>query len=77
MPIRGHAEIKPTFTFIRHDPGNCRTYYRRDQSRRLYCLQAGYGHEFDWLICSKDGEPSHEVAWPGRDAFDELVFPHD
>lgn len=36
--------------------GFCRVYYTAN--RRLYCLQASHGTEFEMLSCSQDGEPS-------------------
>jgi hypothetical protein len=46
------------------DTGNCRVYYRAPGGR-LHCIQDetawGLG-SFKFYQCSRDGEPSHEVA---------------
>jgi len=46
--------------FHSEDNGNCRVYFKRDEL--LYCWQAGVTRgEFEFLRCSRDGEPSHVV----------------
>lgn len=56
--------------FIREDRGNFRNYYRGVNDNKLYCTQPASMitlPEFirtvlvDWLECSRDGEPSHEI----------------
>lgn len=44
---------------------NYRVYYRDADTRRLYCWLC-YGPPKAWAfyVCSRDGEPSHEVAPP-------------
>lgn len=44
------------------DNGNCRVYYRRGKS--LYCYQLDRPGVFQFFVCSRDGEPSHEVVAP-------------
>ncbi len=42
------------------DNGNCRVYYTRDGL--LYCWQRDHtASGFEFLRCSRDGEPSHTV----------------
>lgn len=44
------------------DSGDCRVYYKScDKTiKLLYCLQKDYD-TYKLYICSRDGEPSHEV----------------
>lgn len=49
---------------LHEDNGNCRVYYRDERNSLLYCYQddGSWGRtEFKLYICSRDGEPSHEV----------------
>lgn len=51
-----------TLQFDSEDNGNCRVYYRN--GRKLYCWQddGSWGrHNWQFYICSGDGEPSHAV----------------
>jgi len=43
--------------FKEYDRGNVRAYFKH--GRELYCLQPNYTIEL--LVCSRDGEPSHQV----------------
>lgn len=43
-----------------HESGNCRIYCK-SQDKKLYCIQPDYQSKLVLLICSRDGEPSHEV----------------
>jgi len=55
------------FKYHSTDNGNCRVYYTC--GRHLYCHQLGtrWGLEpaeptpFEFLVCSRDGEPSHKT----------------
>ena len=42
------------------DRGVYREYYRADD-RTVYCRQENFPERYAWYICSRDGEPSHEV----------------
>lgn len=44
---------------------NYRVYYRDKDTRRLYCWLC-YGPRERWAFysCTRDGEPSHEIAQP-------------
>lgn len=56
--------------FIREDSGFFRMYYRGIEDKRLYCTQPA-SHltlpeykrtgQTDWLVCTRDGEPCHEI----------------
>lgn len=48
--------------FDAEDNGNCRVYYRDE--KRLYCWQMDdyRAKTFRFYVCSRDGEPSHEVG---------------
>jgi hypothetical protein len=73
---KGNAKLPKEFKFLREDKGNCRVYYRRKIT--LFCIQDdGYfGHdEYNFYICSKDGEPSHKVKFPAESRFDKLIYP--
>lgn len=53
--------------FRSEDNGNCRVYYRHDG--RLYCWQdeGSWGQiDLKFLVCSRDGEPSHPVEEPSE-----------
>jgi hypothetical protein len=56
------------------DNGNCRVYYTA--AKRLYCWQLddARNNVFKLYVCSKDGEPSHEVS---ADAFASTEPPKD
>ena len=42
------------------DNGNCRVYYKA--LNRLYCWQiTNRDGDFELLVCSRDGEPSHKA----------------
>lgn len=41
------------------DNGYCRIYYRQQKS--IFCFQLASRDNFEMLICSRDGEPSHPV----------------
>ncbi len=67
------------FDLVRIDSGCLRVYFRpRGRRAPLYCIQneGGWGIDrFVWLICSSDGEPSHEVKGP--DGWQQLLLgPH-
>ena len=60
-----------TFKFLREDPDNCRVYYRG--SFGLFCIQddTAFGRtEFNFYVCTKDGEPSHPIPMPPPSAFE-------
>lgn len=49
--------------FHSEDNGFCRVYYR--EGKQLYCWQddGSWGrHDWKFYVCTRDGEPSHEVA---------------
>ena len=53
------------FTTTLHvEPGFCRIYFFRrvDGKRKVYCLQETSQDNYEFLVCSSDGEPSHPVA---------------
>jgi len=43
--------------FKEYDRGNVRAYFTHD--KQLFCIQPNYTVEL--LVCSRDGEPSHQV----------------
>lgn len=45
--------------FKNYNNGFVRAYFKHDKT--LYCVQAGYNYLPEFLICSRDGEPSHPV----------------
>lgn len=51
-------------TYLYEDRGNYRHYYRpaNKGDKRLFCTQPDSNWVSQWYICSKDGEPSHEVT---------------
>lgn len=49
--------IPTTVKYVRTESGLCRKYYRA-KDKRLFCLT----DDGTWFLCSKDGEPSHEVT---------------
>lgn len=49
----------PIYRFDGEDNGFCRVYYKRE--RRLFCWQEDRPGVFTFYVCSRDGEPSHEV----------------
>ena len=54
-----------TLRFSSEDNGNCRVYFTRSARgavRILYCWQKSSGDGFEFLRCSRDGEPSHVVT---------------
>lgn len=58
-----------TLKFVRHDDGFVRTYYRGQDDGHLYCFQpTSHGSEwpprYEFLTCTRDGEPSYTVATP-------------
>jgi hypothetical protein len=50
--------------YSHEDRGNSRGYYRpvNKKDKRLFCYQPNSAWISQWYICSKDGEPSHEVT---------------
>lgn len=49
--------------FFEEDGGFCRVYYKNGV--KLYCWQddGSWGrHDWKFYVCSRDGEPSHEVS---------------
>lgn len=51
--------------------GFCQVHFKDKKTRAKYCIQEQFSKErakkygYDWfklLVCSKDGEPSHEVS---------------
>ncbi len=54
-----------TLKFLSEDNGNCRVYFQRSSRpgiRLMYCWQASGDGKFEFLRCSRDGEPSHVVT---------------
>lgn len=49
-----------TLKFHHEDNGNCRVYYK--DGAKLYCWQNDGFPKWAFYICSRDGEPSHEVT---------------
>lgn len=67
-----------TFKFLHEDAGYYRAYYRRNETRALYCIQneGAWGKDrFVFNLCSSDGEPDHAVEFPPEAAFDRLIYP--
>lgn len=67
------------FKFVRNDPGFVRTYYRGRDDGVLYCIQAcSHGSEYppryEFMVCTRDGEPSHTVASPIKGRFDKFIL---
>ncbi len=74
------------YEYKSEDRGNYRVYYTRKfqikENRKIiykwFCIQNngswGIDH-FVFCACSKDGEPSHEIAFPPSHHFDKLIFP--
>lgn len=60
-------KITKLLKFTDYDRGNVRAYFKH--GRDIYCFQPCYGLQF--LHCSRDGEPSHQVC-PLK--FDDLSF---
>lgn len=59
------------FKLNRVDNGNCRVYYSKP-SGRLFCFQLGHRRgSFDFMACTKSGEPEYEVSFVGKD-FDKM-----
>jgi hypothetical protein len=64
------------------DNGNYRVYFIGTQSRRLYCIHL-YGHkrdgsdDFRLYVCSRDGEPSHEINQHTLGDLGELYRKHE
>lgn len=50
---------KIPLTYIDADNGNCRVYYK--SAKALYCWQLASRDAFELLVCSRDGEPSHNA----------------
>ena len=68
------------FKFVSRDPGFVRTYYRGRDDGMLYCFQpVSHGSEwpprYEFLVCTRDGEPSHTVLTPMRTRFDSFELP--
>lgn len=49
--------------FVRIDNDNCRVYYKSG-SGLVYCFQEDRPGVFTLYLCSRDGEPSHEMKLP-------------
>jgi hypothetical protein len=77
------------FKFHSEDVGNYRVYYKRNRefingelTKRLtdwFCIQnnGGWGKDdYQWYVCSSDGEPSHTLSFPHESSFDKLIYPH-
>ena len=65
-PTQARPRSRYKYTFLHHDTGNLRVYYR-STAGGLYCLQqdGGWGtSDVHFYVCSRDGEPSYEVAMP-------------
>lgn len=45
--------------FQSYDNGFVRAYFKHDKT--LYCVQPGHDYLPELMVCSKDGEPSHQV----------------
>lgn len=57
----------PNYQYTLHsiDNGSCRVYYKHNRKGGLFCLQEeNLLGEIQFLMCSKDGEPSHPVFLP-------------
>lgn len=52
--------------YVRTENGFCSVYYRRADTRKLYCFQLADNRSktFDLMVCTQDGEPSHKVDRP-------------
>jgi hypothetical protein len=64
------------YKFKCEDRGNCRVYYTK--TRKLFCIQdkTSWGNRrLSFCVCSRDGEPSHEIAMPKKEEFDHYVEP--
>lgn len=50
--------------YSHEETGLCRLYYRPAdrKDKRLFCTQGIHPDSLSWYICSRDGEPSHEVT---------------
>lgn len=69
--------MRHEYRFIRADPGFCRVYYR-GPGKRVFAVadDGGWGiRKIVFYVCSKDGEPSHEVPMPAIDKFDKYIEP--
>lgn len=68
------------FKYLREERGQCRTMYRSAKHGGLYALVSGGryarpGEEWEFYVCTRDGEPNHQIAMPAPDEFDRLVYP--
>ena len=67
------------FKFKYEDSGNCRVYYKNTTTPAgLFCIQndGSWGKDkYMFYVCSRDGEPSHEMRMPLDESFDKKVMP--
>lgn len=64
------------YIFQSVDSGNCRVYYKKGP--RLFCIQddGAWGRrKLVFCVCSRDGEPSHEVNFPPKSEFNRYIEP--
>lgn len=64
------------FKFVDRNDGLCCVYYRK--GRALYCIQddGSWGQRnLVFYRCSRDGEPSYRVEFPGKSQFDRYEEP--
>lgn len=64
-----------TFRFLYEESGFCRSVYRGEQDRVLYCIQDDGLQGLNFYDCTPDGEPNCPRAFPMKDRFDHFVDP--